>query len=411
MNHSLLRNRTFVFMMIGEAIQGAGIWTSIIANLQFMQSHVPSDLGKSLILMCGLFLGVLISPQAGVWADRYDKKKILLISGIVRCLAPIVMFAAIQYESVAIMLLSVVIMQVAATVYMPTVQAALPSVVPASELLNANSVNFNVITIARIGGTAAAGILVSMMNLYTVYALSLAFYVILVMLITQLRIPSTADSAAAAKKQEKIRFTELFPLIRAEPSIFIALINSGVITLFLGGFNLLVLKFSQIQHKPELMGWIYSLEGTSILIAGLFAKRVIGMRNLVTSSTLFMLLFALSFAGMSFSESSYAVLGSFVMFGCAVAFFFPMVSTLFQIKVPKEAQGRFFSFRGMLDRVMFQISLLATGACLDWFGISTFLLTLALITISSGILTLFIAKRKLMDVRQPITVDTVTGGK
>jgi MFS family permease len=397
-------------MMIGEAIQGAGIWTSIIANLQFMQSHVPSDLGKSLILMCGLFLGVLISPQAGVWADRYDKKKILLISGIVRCLAPIVMFAAIQYQSVAIMLLSVVIMQVAATVYMPTVQAALPSVVPASELLKANSVNFNVITIARIGGTAAAGILVSMMNLYTVYALSLAFYVILVMLITQLRIPNTADSVAARKK-EKIRFTELFPLIRSEPSIFIALINSGVITLFLGGFNLLVLKFSQIQHKPELMGWIYSLEGTSILIAGLFAKRVIGMRNLVTSSTLFMLLFALSFAGMSFSESSFAVLGSFVMFGCAVAFFFPMVSTLFQIKVPKEAQGRFFSFRGMLDRVMFQISLLATGACLDWFGISTFLLTLALITISSGILTLFIAKRKLMDVRQPITVDTVAGGK
>ncbi|MDF2646446.1 MAG: transporter [Paenibacillus sp.] len=410
MNYSLLRNRTFVFMMIGEAIQGAGIWTSIIANLQFMQSHVPSDLGKSLILMCGLFLGVLISPQAGVWADRYDKKKILLISGIVRCLAPIVMFAAIQYQSVAIMLLSVVIMQVAATVYMPTVQAALPSVVPASELLKANSVNFNVITIARIGGTAAAGILVSMMNLYTVYALSLAFYVILVMLITQLRIPNTADSVAARKK-EKIRFTELFPLIRSEPSIFIALINSGVITLFLGGFNLLVLKFSQIQHKPELMGWIYSLEGTSILIAGLFAKRVIGMRNLVTSSTLFMLLFALSFAGMSFSESSFAVLGSFVMFGCAVAFFFPMVSTLFQIKVPKEAQGRFFSFRGMLDRVMFQISLLATGACLDWFGISTFLLTLALITISSGILTLFIAKRKLMDVRQPITVDTVAGGK
>ncbi|MCY9668589.1 MFS transporter [Paenibacillus alginolyticus] len=410
MNQSLLRNRTFVFMMIGEAIQGAGIWTSIIANLQFMQSHVPSDLGKSLILMCGLFLGVLISPQAGVWADRYDKKKILFISGLVRCLAPIVMFAAIHYQSVAIMLLSVVIMQVAATVYMPTVQAALPSVVPASELLKANSLNFNVITIARIGGTAVAGILVSMMNLYTVYALSLAFYVILVMLITQLRIPNTADSAGA-RKQEKIRFTELFPLIRAEPSIFIALINSGVITLFLGGFNLLVLKFSQIQHKPELMGWIYSLEGTSILIAGLFAKRAIGMRNLVTSSTLFMLLFALSFAGMSFSESSYAVLGSFVLFGCAVAFFFPMVSTLFQIKVPKEAQGRFFSFRGMLDRVMFQISLLATGACLDWFGISTFLLTLAIITISSGILTLFIAKRKSMDVRQPSIGDTVVGNK
>ncbi|NOU98864.1 MFS transporter [Paenibacillus planticolens] len=407
MNSSLLRNRTFIFMMIGEAIQGAGIWTSIIANLQFMQSHVPSDLGKSLILMCGLFLGVLISPQAGVWADRYDKKKILLISGFVRCLAPVCMFAALHYQSIAIMLLSVIIMQLAATVYMPTVQAALPSVVPASDLMRANSINFNVTTVARIGGTAVAGILVSVMNLYTVYALSLVFYIILVMLITQLKIPNATDSSGS-KKQEKIRFSEMFPLIRQEPSILIALINSGIITLFLGGFNLLVLKFSQIQHKPELMGWIYSIEGTSILIVGLFAKRVIGMRNLVTSSTMFMLLFALSFAGMSFSESSYAVLGSFVLFGCAVAFFFPMISTLFQIKVPKEVQGRFFSFRGMVDRVMFQVALLATGACLDWFGISTFLLTLAVVTILSGILTLFFAKRKSVDVRQPIAQDTAS---
>ncbi|WP_256449054.1 MFS transporter, partial [Lysinibacillus sp. GbtcB16] len=84
------------------------------------------------------------------------------------------------YESVAVMLLSVVIMQLAATVYMPTVQAALPSVVTSSELLKANSVNFNVITLARIGGTAAAGILVSVMNLYTVYGLSLVLYVVLV---------------------------------------------------------------------------------------------------------------------------------------------------------------------------------------------------------------------------------------
>lgn len=408
MEHSLLRNRTFLFLMIGEVIVGTGIWISIIGNLQFMQRHVPSDFGKSLILMCGLFLGVLISPQAGVWSDKYDKKHILLASGLFRCFAPIVMFAAIHYESVALMLLSVVIMQLAATVYMPAVQASLPSVVPSSELLKANSVYFNVATIARIGGTAVAGVLVSVMNLYTVYAMSLAMYVILVMLNPLLRIPRIHHSASA-KKREKIRFAEVFPLIRAEPSILIALVNAGTITLFLGGFNLLVLKFSQIQQKPELMGWIYSIEGTSILLVGLVAKRWIGERNLVTGSVRFMFLFALAFAGMSFSGSSYAVLGSYMIFGCAVAFFFPMISTLFQIKVPPEAQGRFFSFRGMLDRVMFQVALLATGACLDWFGISVYMIVLAGLTLAMGFLTLFIAKRNSIDVRQTRGQTTVEG--
>lgn len=408
MGQTLLRNRTFIFLMVGEVIVGTGIWISIIANLQFMQNHVSSDFGKSLILMCGLFLGVLISPQAGVWADRYDKKKILLAAGLFRCLAPIVMLAALHYESVVFMLLSVVIMQVAATVYMPAVQAALPSLVPSSELLKANSIYFNVSTIARIGGTAVAGIMVSVMNLYTVYALSLAFYVILVMLNPLLRIPHT-DHSAAARKREKIRFTEVFPLIRAEPAVLIALVNVGVVTLFLGGFNLLVLNFSQIQHKPELMGWIYSIEGSSVLLVGLIAKRLIGERNLVTGSTLFMFIFALSFAGMSFSGSGYAVLGSYALFGCAVAFFFPMVSTLFQIKVPPEAQGRFFSFRGMLDRIMFQVALLATGVCLDWFGVSTYMTVLAAITLLSGISTLIIAKRNSINVRQSLHRETMEG--
>lgn len=130
MDHSLYRNRTFVFLIAGEIIVGTGIWISIIANLQFMQNYVPSDFGKSLILMCGLFLGVLISPQAGVWSDRFDKKHILVASAVFRCLAPVVMFAAMHVESVALMLLSVVIMQLAATVYMPAAQAAVPAVVP-----------------------------------------------------------------------------------------------------------------------------------------------------------------------------------------------------------------------------------------------------------------------------------------
>jgi DHA3 family macrolide efflux protein-like MFS transporter len=408
METSLLRNRTFIFFVIAEIIIGMGIWISIIGNLQFMQSNVPSDFNKSLILMCGLFLGVLISPKAGVWADRYDKRTILVASALFRCLAPIVMFAAMHYESIVLMLLSVVIMQLAATIYMPAEQAAIPSVVPSSELLKANSIIFNVATFARIGGTAVAGILVSSVDLYTVYALSLAFYIILVVINTQLRIPRT-DESKGTRKREKIRFSEVFPLIRAEPSILIAIINIGVITLFLGGFNLLVLKFSQIQQTPELMGWIYSIEGASILLVGLITKRLISMRNLVTGSTVFMFLFGLAFVGMSFSESRIMVLASFVMFGCAVAFFFPMVSTLFQIKVPKEAHGRFFSFRGMVDRIMFQIALLATGACLDWFGISTYLLTLAFLTFSSGILTLIIAKRKSMDVRQTRVPETVEG--
>jgi MFS-type transporter involved in bile tolerance (Atg22 family) len=54
--------------------------------------------------------------------------------------------------------------------------------------------------------------------------------------------------------------------------------------------------------------------------------------------------------------------------GAAAGMFYPMSSTLFQRSVPKEYHGRFFSFRGMMDRIMFQVVLLSTGFLLDWIG-------------------------------------------
>jgi DHA3 family macrolide efflux protein-like MFS transporter len=48
------RNRNVWIVLTGEFIAGLGLWTSIIANLEFMQRYIPSDFMKSLILfVCG----------------------------------------------------------------------------------------------------------------------------------------------------------------------------------------------------------------------------------------------------------------------------------------------------------------------------------------------------------------------
>lgn len=120
----LWRNRTFLLLMTGEVIAGAGMWISIIANLQFMQHMIPSDTVKGLILMSGLIVSILLSPKAGVMIDRYDKGKIMLYASLVRCLSPICMLPAIYYGSLSWMVVSLVIMQVSAAFYFPTVQSS-----------------------------------------------------------------------------------------------------------------------------------------------------------------------------------------------------------------------------------------------------------------------------------------------
>jgi DHA3 family macrolide efflux protein-like MFS transporter len=392
----LLSNRTFLLLMTGEIVAGAGMWISIIANLQFMQHQIPSDFLKGLILMSGLVVSILLSPKAGVMIDRFDKQKIMLAASLVRCLSPICMLPALAYDSLGWMVVSLVIMQGSAAFYFPTVQASLPAILSPGDLLKANSVYLNIATLSRIGGTAIGGVMVAAMDLYLLYLLSVAAYAALALITLALKIPRSE----ARKRQEKLEFREVLTLTKNDPALLVGLANMGLITLFLGGFNLLVLNFSEIQRTPELMGWIYTVEGTSILVGGLLAKRWIGGRNLVATSTTLLFLFAISQYGMSFAESRFMVLASFGLFGFTVAFFFPVTTTIFQKRLAEHQQGRFFSFKGMLDRALFLVALGTTGACLDLLGISGYMLVIGTVTLLMTLMTILYSKRHALDVRE-----------
>lgn len=391
----LWRNRTFLLLMTGEVVAGAGMWISIIANLQFMQSLIPSDTVKGLILMSGLVVSILLSPKAGVIIDMHDKRKIMMLASIVRCLSPVFMFPALAYDSLLWMVVSLVVMQGSAAFYFPTVQASLPAILSKDELLKANSAYLNISTLSRIGGTAIGGVLVASMDLAMLYVCSIIAYVVLAVVTLFLRIPQITSRRLA----EKVEFREVLTIARQDPALFVGLINNGLITLFLGGVNLMILNFSELQQEPQLMGWIYMAEGLSIFVGGLLAKRWIGGRNLVSSSTIMLVFFAISQYGMSVADNRVMVLASFSVFGFVVAFFFPVIATIFQKRLPAHQQGRFFSFKSMLDRSFFLIALGVTGVCLDLLGLSGYLICIGTLTLLFGIMTFVYSKKHKLDVR------------
>ena len=391
----LWKNRTFVLLMTGEVVAGAGMWIFIIANLHFLQGLIPSDTLKSLVLMSGLVVSILLSPKAGVVIDSSDKRKVLIFSSWVRVFSPVLMFPALAFESLLWMIVALIVMQSSAAFYFPTIQSSLPAILSKDELLKANSAYLNISTLSRIIGTAVGGVLVVSVELFQLYLYSLLAYAVLAAITFFVHIPHVG----AGRAKEKVEFREVLTLSRKDPAILVGLVNTGLITLFLGGINLMILNFSEIQGEPQLMGWIFAAEGTCILIGGLLAKRWVGNRNLVAASTLMLFFFSLSQYGMSFAESRLMVLASFSFFGFVVAFFFPVTTTIFQKRLAPNQHGRFFSFKSMLDRCFFLIALGITGVCLDLLGLAGYLLCVSTVTLMVGVFTLFYSKRHKLDVR------------
>ncbi|MFZ3588811.1 MFS transporter [Bacillus sp. DJP31] len=381
------KNRNVWILLSGELIAGIGLWTGIIGNLEFLQKHVPSDFFKSLILFTGLLAGVIVGPLAGRLIDSSSKKKVMIYAGIGRLLSVLFMFLAIEFESVWWMVCFMIAIQLSAAFYFPALQALVPRVVAEKDLLQMNGAHLNVATISRIIGTALAGAMLAVISLFSLYMASFLAYGLLLLTTFLLRIDEDKPKNSDNKNKKPASFKEVFPILKGLPVAMTALILTMIPMLFIGGFNLMVIEVSELQNDSTIKGLIYTVEGICFMLGAFLVKRVADKYDPTLLMFIFTTVVAVAHLSLYFSEIKVLSLLSFGVFGFALGFFFPITATIFQTGVPKDFHGRFFSFKSMLDRVMFQVVLLATGLFLDTIGFQFMVVVFG--TLSVGIIIFF----------------------
>lgn len=381
------RNKNVWIILCGELIAGLGLWMGIIGNLEFMQEKVPSDFMKSVILAIGLLAGILAGPIAGRITDQKRKKTVMIYAGLGRMVSVLFMFIALQTGSIFWLVVFVISIQIAASFYFPALQAAIPLIVDGKDLLRMNGVHMNVATIARILGTSLAGILLVAMSLFMLYLTSFIAYFLLFLFTLFLKIDEPVKQKTTSMSKSKGSFKEVLPVIKGLPIVFMTLVLALVPLLFLGGFNLLVIKISEIHDDQLLKGIIYAAEGIAFMIGAFAVKKMSDRWSPYSIMFFFSLIVGFAQMSLFFVDSKIVTVAAFAVVGFSVGCFYPTAATIFQTRMPKEFHGRFFSFRSMLDRVMFQIVLLGTGFLLDLVGMQMMVVIFGVI--SAGLTAYF----------------------
>ncbi|MEK4403345.1 MFS transporter [Sporosarcina sp. FSL K6-6792] len=396
------KNRNIWIILTGEMIAGLGLWTGIIGNLEFMQEKIPSDFVKALIMSAGLLAGIIAGPLAGKIIDQSKKKTVLLISGAGRMLSVIFMLIAISTGSVWWMVAFMVSIQLSATFYFPALQATIPLVVKDDDLLTMNGWHMNVATISRVLGTALAGIMLVYWSLMSLYWISMIAYGALLLFTMMLRIDEGEGREAKVKSVgNKGGFMEVFPVLKAYPAVGMTLIMTLIPLLFIGSFNLIVINISEIQDSASIKGLIYTFEGVAFMV-GTFAVKYISKKWRTTTILFsFATMVAVAEFMLFFADSIVITLSAFAVLGFALGCFFPTAMVIFQKQMPKEYHGRFFSFRNMLERVMFQVVLLTAGAFLDIIGLQSMVIIFGLISLSMTAIFFVQMKKRNIILEQP----------
>ena len=154
-----LRNRNFRYLFAGEIVSDLGDWLdflAIIALIVYRWGLGPSALAA--FSVATVLPRVVLAPVAGVWADRLDRRTVMIAADLAR--VPVVL-AMIFASTLPVLLALVVLKGCFSTFFTPAWQATIRSTVPEEDLLAANSLSQLSLQMTKVLGPALGGVLVA----------------------------------------------------------------------------------------------------------------------------------------------------------------------------------------------------------------------------------------------------------
>src|SRR5215212_1263154 len=171
---SLLGNARFLRLWAGQGISFVGDAVSMVALVVLVVQITGSAAAVGGALVARL-LPTLASPLAGVLADRFDRRVILVASDLAR--AALVLGIVFARDLVVLYGL-VFLMGVVRTLFNPTVRAAFPSVVGGGDLTRANALISGTFSASTMVGPALGGLLVASLGVNAAFYLDAATYLL-----------------------------------------------------------------------------------------------------------------------------------------------------------------------------------------------------------------------------------------
>jgi MFS family permease len=174
----LLRNRPLTRLLLGEFVSSIGDWLYLVALvvLVYRETHDPVVLG--IIGAARLLPYVFLSIPAGIVADRFDRRHVLLVSDLVRAGCMIVLAWLVFVHASIVAITAVAILAACfSPLFYPAIGALIPSLVRnEAEYGPANSAWATLDNLAWIVGPGIAGVILATGSIETAFLINAATF-------------------------------------------------------------------------------------------------------------------------------------------------------------------------------------------------------------------------------------------
>src|SRR6266545_2219986 len=289
-----LGTRNYRLFAVGQVVSNSGTWMQRVAQ-DWLVLQLTHGSGTALGIATGLqFLPMLASPWGGAVADRYPKRRILMVTQTAMGLLALILGVLALTGTVRIWQVYALAfgLGLATVVDNPTRQAFVTEMVGQADMPNAIALNSAIFNLARIAGPAAAGLVIGAVGTPAAFFLNAASYGAVLTSLKLMRPGELHPVKPVPRHRGQLR--EGFAYVRARPQLLMPMVLIFFVATF--GMNFQVtnaLMSRQVFHTgATAFGVASAVFAVGALAGALLAARRgrPGLRLLVTAAFAFGLL-------------------------------------------------------------------------------------------------------------------------
>jgi MFS family permease len=362
---------------MGAMISNIGTWMETTA-LSYYVADTSENTWSAVVAAAGFIPTAFLSPVGGAWADRFDRRKVLIMSNATSCVIAAAVALTVQTGHATPLLLAgfSLLGGCVFAVGFPSFQATLPDLVPKEELVAAIGLASTQWNLGRILGPAVAAGAIWLGGVSTALWINAASFLCVIAAISAAHIPKSARTKRMVREatRDAIHFGRTNPAVRAMVPLMVTVAFIGAP--FIGFVAQMATKvFGSAQGGTSLL---IVAQGVGAVAAGAsmgHLTHMFGLRN-VTIGWMMALGPALVLYGASphlwISAVALAMCGGCYM-GCLSSF-----SSITQQSAPDALRGRALIINNFVLGFGYPLGLMIQGPLAD----STSLRT---VTMGSGV--------------------------
>ena len=200
-------NRDFRFLWFGQIVSLLGDWFNLIASASLIGYLTQSGIAVGGLFVVRMLAPFLVSPFAGVAADRYNRKHLLILADIGRAITVLGFLLVREPDQVWLLYVLTAIQLAMSGFFFHARNAILPDLVVRRELGTANALSAATWSVMLAFGAALGGIVAGQFGVYPAFVIDGFSFLLSAVLIARIvyhhepALASADKSVAAAIRQ------------------------------------------------------------------------------------------------------------------------------------------------------------------------------------------------------------------